>query len=79
MKFEVRKTTLQNKLTLNNCSSNGKQTAKRLLIHKFYAVLELFEAWIWTSSKFLSRLETTANIRMCFKNTSIEIYKYQWP
>ena len=41
----VRKTALQNKLTLNSYSSNGKQTAKRTSdFIKFYAVLELFEA-----------------------------------
>ena len=44
-KFEMRKTALQNKLTLNNYSSNGKQTAKRTSdFIKFYADLELFEA-----------------------------------
>ena len=31
MKFEVRMTALQNKLMLNGYSSNGKQTAERLL------------------------------------------------
>ena len=44
MKLEVSKT-LQNKLTLNNYSLNGKQTAERTSdFMKFYAVLELFEA-----------------------------------
>ena len=44
-KFEMRKTALQNKLTLNSYSSNGKQTAKRTSdLIKFYAVLRLFEA-----------------------------------
>ena len=32
MKVEMGKTALQNKLTSNNYSSNGKQTAERLLI-----------------------------------------------
>ena len=32
-KFEIRKTALQNKLTLNNYGSNGKQTAERLQLH----------------------------------------------
>ena len=42
-KFEMRKTALQNKLTLNSYSSNGKQTAKQTSdFIKFYAVLELF-------------------------------------
>ena len=54
MKFEVRKTALQNKLTLNNYSSNGKQTAERRC---FTVVWSQF----WTSSKFLSALETTTN------------------
>ena len=45
MKFEVWKTALQNKHTLNNYRSNGKQTAERTSdFIKFYAVLELFEA-----------------------------------
>ena len=44
-KFEMRKTALQNKLTLNSYSSNGKQTAKRTFdFIKFYAVLGLFKA-----------------------------------
>ena len=42
----MRKTALQNKLTLlNSYSSNGKQTAKRTSdLIKFYAVLGLFKA-----------------------------------
>ena len=39
VKFEMRKTALQNKLTLYSYSSNGKQTAERLLI---YQVLSCF-------------------------------------
>ena len=42
MKVEMRKTEPRNKITSNNYSSNGKQTAEILLI-SFYAVLELFE------------------------------------
>ena len=39
------KTALQNKLTLNSYSANGKQTAERTSdFITFYAVLELFEA-----------------------------------
>ena len=34
MIFEVRKSTLQNKLTFSNYSSNGKQTAEPLLIYQ---------------------------------------------
>ena len=45
MKFEVRKTALQNKLMLNSYSSNGKQTAEQTSdFIKFYTVLKLFEA-----------------------------------
>ena len=35
MNFEVRKTELQNELTLNSYSSSGKQTAERCLISSF--------------------------------------------
>ena len=43
----MRKTVLQNKLTLNSYSSNGKQTAKRTSdFIKFYAVLGLFVPWV---------------------------------
>ena len=45
----MRKTSLQNKLTLNNYSSNGKQTA------------ELFEANSGLLQMFSSALETTTN------------------
>ena len=45
MKVEMRKTALQNQLTLNGLSLNGKKTAQRTSdFIKFYAVLELFEA-----------------------------------
>ena len=45
MKFKMRKTALQNKLTLNRLSLNVKQTAKRTSdFIKFNAVLKLFEA-----------------------------------
>ena len=55
----MRKTALQDKLTLNSYSSNGKQTAKRTSdFIKFYAVLGLFKA---NSSKCLSALKTTTN------------------
>ena len=37
--FDMRKTALQNKLTLNNYSSNGKQTAERLQLHSKWIVL----------------------------------------
>ena len=35
----MRKTALQNKLTLNNYSSNGKQTAERLQLHSKWILL----------------------------------------
>ena len=41
----MRKTALQNKLTLNSYTANGKQTAERTFdFITFYPVLELFEA-----------------------------------
>ena len=55
--FEMRKTALQNTLTLNSYSSNGKQTAERLLT---YQVSRCFTV-VWTLSKCLSALETTTN------------------
>ena len=38
MKFQVKKTALQNKLTLNGYSSNGKQTAERRLISSSFTL-----------------------------------------
>ena len=51
MKFEVRKTALQNKLTLNSFSSNGKQTAEWLLIYQ--AILSLFYSFFKPILDFL--------------------------
>ena len=54
----MRKTTLQNKLTLNNYTSNGKQTASSSSSFTlFQSCLNQF----WTSSKCLLALETTKN------------------
>ena len=38
-KFEMRKTALQNKLTLNNYSSNGRQTAEQLQLQSKWILL----------------------------------------
>ena len=40
IKFKVRKTALQNKLTLNSYSSNGKETAERLLISSNFTLFQ---------------------------------------
>ena len=40
MKFEVRKTALQNKLTLNSYSSNGKQAGERRLISSSFTLIQ---------------------------------------
>ena len=60
MKFEVRKTVLQNKPTLNSFSSNGKQTAERLLIYQASFIVFILSQF-WTSSKCLLALETNTN------------------
>ena len=63
MKFEVRKTALQNKLTLNCYYSNGKQTAERLLIYQLLRCFRVAWSQFWTASKCLLALETTTNIQ----------------
>ena len=60
-KFEMRKTALQNTLTLNSYSSNGKQTAERLLIYQVSRCFTVVWSQFWTFSKCLSALETTTN------------------
>ena len=60
-KFEMRKTALQNTLTLNNYSSNGKQTAERLLTYQVSRCFTVVWSQFWTLSNFLSALETTTN------------------
>ena len=57
----MRKTTLQNKLTLNSYSSNGKQTAERLLIYQVLRCFRVFWSQLWTFTKCLLALETTTN------------------
>ena len=63
MKFEMRKTALQNKPTLNSFGSNGKQTAEQLLIYQASLTLfySFFLSQFWTSSKCLLALETNTN------------------
>ena len=60
-KFEMRKTALQNTLTLNSFSSNGKQTAERLLTYQVSRCFTVVWSQFWTLSKCLSALETTTN------------------
>ena len=60
-KFEMRKTALQNTLTLNSYSSNGKQTAERLLTYQVSRCFTVVWSQFWTFSKCLSALETTTN------------------
>ena len=60
-KFEMRKTALQNTLTLISYSSNAKQTAERLLIYQVSRCFTVVWSQFWTFSKCLSALETTTD------------------
>ena len=57
----MRKTALQNKLTLNNYSSNGKHPAERLLISSILRCFQVVWNKFWTSSKCLLAHETSTN------------------
>ena len=60
-KFEMRKTALQNTLTLNSYSSNGKETGERVLTYQVSRCFTVVWSQFWTFSKCLSALETTTN------------------
>ena len=60
-KFEIRKTGLQNTLTLNSYSLNGKQTAERFLTYQVSRCFRVVWSQFWAFSKCLSALETTTN------------------
>ena len=60
MKFELRKTALQNKLRLNNYCSICKQTVTSDFI-KFHAYFTVVRSRFWYSLKCLLALETTTN------------------
>ena len=57
----MRKTALQNKVTLNSYSSNGKQTAERLLIYQVLRCFRVVSSQFWTFSQWLMAPETTTN------------------
>ena len=60
-KFEMRKTALKNTLTLNSYSSNGKQTAERLLTYQVSRCFTVVWSQFWTFSKCFLALETITN------------------
>ena len=57
----MRKTALQNQLTWNSYSSNGKQTAERLLIYQVLRCFRVVSSQFWAFSKCLFAVETTTN------------------